>query len=56
LLYADTVEVLSIGSQVVRDVHKFAADDAINIWALMLTFDDDILRHFGFDGNPLPAT
>jgi hypothetical protein len=52
LLYADTVEVLSIGSQMVRNLHRFAAGDTSNIWALMLSLDDATLRNLGFDGDP----
>jgi hypothetical protein len=49
LLYADTVEVLSLGNQVVREMNKFAAGDANNMWALLGALDDDTLRHLGPD-------
>jgi hypothetical protein len=51
LLYADTVEVLSIGSQMVRELHRFAAGGTDNIWALMLSLDDDTLRHLGYSAD-----
>jgi hypothetical protein len=51
LLYADTVEVLGIGNQMVRELHKFAAGEPINLWALMLSLDDDTLRYLGYDGD-----
>ena len=49
LLYADTVEVLSLGNQLVRDIHKFTTGDTSNLWALLLSLDDDTLRHLGVD-------
>jgi hypothetical protein len=51
LLYADTVEVLSLGNQMVRELHRFAAGEPINLWALMLSLDDDTLRYLGYDGD-----
>lgn len=47
LLYADTIEVLSLGNQIVREVNKFAAGDANNMWALLGALDDETLRHLG---------
>jgi hypothetical protein len=35
MLYADTVEVLSLGNQMIRDVNKFAAGDATDLYALL---------------------
>lgn len=47
LLYADTIEVLSLGNQIVREVNKFAAGDANNMWELLGALDDETLRHLG---------
>jgi hypothetical protein len=51
LLYADTVEVLSLANQMVRELHRFAAGEPVNLWALLLSLDDDTLRHLGYDGD-----
>lgn len=51
LLYADTVEVLSLGSEMVRNLHSFAAGEPVNIWALMLSLDEDTLRYLGYTGD-----
>jgi hypothetical protein len=45
LLYADTVEVLSLGNQMVRDVNTFAAGDSTNLYALLASLDDSTLLH-----------
>lgn len=45
LLYADTVEVLSLGNQMIRELNKFSAGDSNNLFALLLALDDDTLRH-----------
>jgi hypothetical protein len=49
LLYADTVEVLSLANQMVRELHRFPAGEPDNLWALLLSLDDDTLRHLGYD-------
>lgn len=49
LLYADTVEVLSLGNQMVREMHKFTAGDATSLWGLLLSLDDDTLRYMSPD-------
>jgi hypothetical protein len=49
LLYADTVEVLSLGNQLVREVNNFAGGDANNMWALLGSLDDDTLRYLSPD-------
>lgn len=51
LLYADTVEVLSLSNQMVREFGQFAAGDASNMWALLGSLDDTTLRHLGPDLN-----
>jgi hypothetical protein len=43
MLYADTVEVLSLGNQMIRDVNKFAAGDATDLYALLTSLPDSIL-------------
>jgi hypothetical protein len=35
VLYADDVEILSIGSQMVREMNEFAAGDSMNLWRLL---------------------
>lgn len=49
LLYADTVEVLSLGNQAIREVNKFASGDASSMWALLGSLDDDTLRYLSPD-------
>lgn len=49
LLYADTVEVLSLGNQMVREINKFAGGDGNNMWALLGSLDDETLRYLGPD-------
>ncbi|QDP95298.1 hypothetical protein FOE78_04675 [Microlunatus elymi] len=44
LLYADSVEVLSLGNQMVRQFSDFAAGDPRNLLALIGSLDDDQLR------------
>jgi hypothetical protein len=45
MLYADTVEVLSLGNQMIRDVNKFAAGDATDLYALLTSLPDSTLLH-----------
>jgi len=45
LLYADTVEVLSPGNQMIREVNKFSAGDGTNMYSLLGSLDDDTLRY-----------
>jgi hypothetical protein len=49
LLYADTVEVLSLGNQMIRELNKFLAGDSTNLYGLLLSLDDDALRHMNPD-------
>ena len=49
LLYADTVEVLSLGNQMVREINNFAGGDGHSMWALLGSLDDETLRHLGPD-------
>lgn len=51
LLYADTVEVLSLRNQMIRDVNKFTAGDTNDLWALFDSLDDDTLRQLGATGD-----
>jgi hypothetical protein len=51
LLYGDTAEVLSVGSQIVRGLHAFSAGDSSSLWNLMNALDDDTLRNLGYDGK-----
>jgi hypothetical protein len=44
LLYADSVEVLSLGGQMIREMNKFAAGDGMNLYSLLHSLDDDTLR------------
>jgi hypothetical protein len=45
MLNADTVEVLSLGNQMIRDVNKFAAGDATDLYALLTSLPDSTLLH-----------
>lgn len=47
LLYADSIEVLSVGNQMVREFTQFAAGDVNNMWTLLAAFDDTALRQLG---------
>jgi hypothetical protein len=44
LLYADSVEVLSLGGQMIREMNKFATGDGMNLYSLLQSLDDDTLR------------
>lgn len=52
LLYADTVEVLSLGNQMVRELSNFAGGDPGNLWTLLASLDNDTLRHINLDLDP----
>jgi hypothetical protein len=45
LLYADTVEVLSLGNQMIRNFNEFTAGDGTNLYALLTSLDDATLLH-----------
>src|SRR5688500_5187821 len=45
LLYADTLEVLSLGNQMIRELNKFTAGDSTSLYSLLLSLDDDTLQH-----------
>jgi hypothetical protein len=49
LLYADSVEVLSLGGQMIREMNKFAAGDGMNLYSLLYSLDDDTLRSMSPD-------
>ena len=44
LLYADTVEVLSLGNQMLREITEFATGGGNQMWSLLRALDDDTLR------------
>jgi hypothetical protein len=52
VLYADDVEILSIGSQMVSQMNEFAAGDSMNLYALLTSLDDDTLRYLSPDLDP----
>jgi hypothetical protein len=49
VLHADDVEILSLGSQMVRQMNEFAASDSMNLWALLAGLDDNTLRNINPD-------
>jgi hypothetical protein len=49
LLYADSVEVLSLGGQMIREMNKFAAGDGMNLYSLLYSLDDETLRSMSPD-------
>lgn len=52
LLYADTVEVLSLGNQMVRELSSFSAGDPSNLWVLLASLDDKTLRQMSPELDP----
>ncbi len=52
VLYADDVEILSLGSQMIRQMNEFAAGDSMNLWGLLAGLDDDTLRYLNPDLDP----
>ncbi|VEP41814.1 hypothetical protein TLA_TLA_02899 [Tessaracoccus lapidicaptus] len=57
LLYADTVEVLSIANQMVRGLAEFSGNDPSSLLALLGSLDDATLQHLspGLDPSQLRA-
>lgn len=55
LLYADTVEVLSIANQMVRGLAEFSASDPSSLLALLGSLDDATIQHLspGLDPSQL---
>lgn len=47
LLYADTIEVLSIGGVAVRQMLEFSKQDPSAMWQLLASLDDSTLEHLG---------
>lgn len=52
LLYADTVEVLSLGNQMIRGITELADGGGEQMWALMSALDDDALRYMAPGADP----
>src|SRR5215211_2316056 len=49
LLYADSVEVLSLGGQMIREMNQFAAGDGMNLYSLLHSLDDETLHSMSPD-------
>lgn len=47
LLYADTIDVLSIGGVAVRQMLEFSKQDPSVMWQLLASLDDSTLEHLG---------
>lgn len=52
VLYADTVEILSLGRQMVQSLRDFSDGPDTGLFALMESLDDDVLRHVSGGGDP----
>lgn len=47
LLYADTIEILSVGGIAVRQMVEFTKQSPDELWHLLASLDDSTLRHLG---------
>jgi hypothetical protein len=54
VLYADNVEVLSLGSQMINEINTFAAGEDTNLYSLLCALDDDTLRYMHPNIDPEP--
>lgn len=51
-LYADSIEILSLGQQAVQTIADFSVGPDSNLFALLNSLDDKTLRHLGGDADP----
>jgi hypothetical protein len=54
VLYADNVEVLTLGSQMINEINTFAAGEDTNLYSLLCALDDDTLRYLDPNIDPEP--
>lgn len=52
VLYADSIELLSLGNQMIRELGQFTNSDPSNIWTLLASLDDKTLRQMNPSLDP----